>query len=249
MIGHIKIDRKILNWEWYQDITVFHLFLYLLLKASHKDTKWKGQDIKRGQLVFGRLKCSKDTGLSEQNVRTCISKLKSTREITSNPTNKFTVITICKYDFYQSGEFTTNQQINQQNVTRLTNNQPTTNQQLTTYNNDKEYNNDKKVNNIYIPAEKIILWESEKKSFLNAGDWIFKFCTDKNISVDDFDCDAKIFISDVELKEDFKEAKELKRHFTNWYNLKHKKNGHKFINGTEKTGTSSDRVAALKKWG
>lgn len=70
-------------------------------------------------------------------------------------------------------------------------------------------------------------WESEKKSFLNSGDWIFKFCTDKSIPLEKFDAAAKEFLSDIELKEDFKNLKELKRHFTNWYNdkLKYKNNG------------------------
>lgn len=78
-----------------------------------------------------------------------------------------------------------------------------------------------------------VFWETEKKSFMNAGDWIFKFCTDKNIPVELFDKKAKEFISDLELKEDYKEVKELKRHFTNWYNIVSKnenKNGSKHKN-------------------
>lgn len=71
-------------------------------------------------------------------------------------------------------------------------------------------------------GEDFIFWESEKKSFLNSGDWIFKFCRDKNLKLEDFEISAKEFISDIELKEDYKEVKELKRHFTNWYNLRNK---------------------------
>jgi hypothetical protein len=94
-------------------------------------------------------------------------------------------------------------------------------------------------------------WTSEKKNFLNGGDWIFKFCRDKGIPIEIFDSAASEFISDIELKEDYKEVKELRRHFTNWYNLKFKKNGHKSINGGgngEKLGTSDARVKALKEW-
>jgi hypothetical protein len=55
------------------------------------------------------------------------------------------------------------------------------------------------------------------------------------------------FISDIELKEDFKELKELKSHFTNTFN---KKNGtHQQTNGSgPKLGTSAARIEALKKW-
>jgi len=76
--------------------------------------------------------------------------------------------------------------------------------------------------------ESIYNWDSDKKSFLNGGDWIFKFCTDKKISIDDFDLKAKEFLSDVELKEDFKPLKDLRSHFTNWFNLKNGKNGNGF---------------------
>lgn len=132
MAGHIKIDRKILNWEWYSDVNMFHLFLYFLLKANWKEGKFKGYTIKRGQLVTGRLKISKDTGLSEMQIRTCLNKLKSTNEITSKVTNKFTVITICKYDFYQNQSDDSNQQSNQQPIQQVTNKYPTSNQQVTT---------------------------------------------------------------------------------------------------------------------
>ncbi len=67
-----------------------------------------------------------------------------------------------------------------------------------------------------------VFWENEKKQFLASGDWIFKFCRDKDLQLEDFDKSAKIFLSDLELKEDYKDIKELKRHFTNWFNKKDK---------------------------
>lgn len=82
-------------------------------------------------------------------------------------------------------------------------------------------------------GENFKFWSLEKKGFLNGGDWIFKFCRDKGITSDTFDLSAKEFISDIELKEDFKEVKELRRHFTNWYNLKNKNNSYK-SNGNKK---------------
>lgn len=105
---------------------------------------------------------------------------------------------------------------------------------------------------IVIEGEKLDFkfWANEKKNFFNGGDWIFKFCSDKDLKLEDFEIDAKEFISDIELKEDYKEVKELRRHFTNWYNKKHKNNGYKSINGisSEKLGTSAARVKALREW-
>lgn len=138
MASFITVDRKILKWEWYQDVKVFHLFLYFLLRANWEDGRWKGIEVKRGQLITGRLKLSKDTGLSEMEIRTCLKKLKTTNEITTKVTNKYTIVTVCKYDFYQNKYDTGIQQNNQQSIQRTTNEQPTTNQQLTTNNNNKE---------------------------------------------------------------------------------------------------------------
>ncbi len=102
MVGHIKIDRKILNWEWYSDYKMVHLFLHLLIKANWTDGMWRGQVIKRGQYMTSISKLSGNTGLSISQIRTCLSKLQSTGEIASEMTNSNTLITICKYDIYQS---------------------------------------------------------------------------------------------------------------------------------------------------
>lgn len=102
MVGHIKIDRKILNWEWYSDYKMVHLFLHLLIKANWVDGMWRGQIIKRGQYMTSIAKLSGNTGLSVSQVRTCLSKLQSTGEIANEMTNSNTLITICKYDIYQS---------------------------------------------------------------------------------------------------------------------------------------------------
>lgn len=81
--------------------------------------------------------------------------------------------------------------------------------------------------------DNFVFWEAEKKSFLNSGDWIFKFCRDKDLKLENFELAAAEFLSDLELKEDYKDTKELKRHFTNWYNSYKKTK----INGSKRSGT------------
>lgn len=144
MIGHIKLDRKILTWEWYDDANTFRVFVHLLLMATHKDGRYRGMFVSRGEVVIGRGKLSTALRLSEMEIRTCLKKLKSTNEITIKSTNRFSVVTICKYDYYQSFKNENNQQNNQQTNNQPTNNQPTDNHQLTTFNN---VNNDNNVNN------------------------------------------------------------------------------------------------------
>ena len=120
----IKLSRKLLDWEWYSDINVCRIFIHFLLKANWKDGKFKGVDVPRGSFVSSPKKISEETELSEQKVKTAISKLKLTSEITSKATNKFTVFTVTNYNLYQ----TSNQQNNQQ----ITSNQPASNHQITT---------------------------------------------------------------------------------------------------------------------
>jgi predicted transcriptional regulator len=102
MEGWISLYRKFLEWEWYSDINTKTLFIHLLLKANHKSSKWQGIEIKRGQLVTGRKVLARETGLSEQQVRTSLEKLKSTNETTIKSTKQNSVITILKYEVYQN---------------------------------------------------------------------------------------------------------------------------------------------------
>lgn len=136
--GHIKIDRRILNWEWYSDSNMVHVFLHLLLTANYSDSRFQGILIKRGQVLIGRLKLATALGLSERQIRTCLEKLKSTNEISIKTTNKFSIVTICKYDSYQSNSRQIDQQIDQQPDQQSTTDRPSIDQQPTTSKNNKE---------------------------------------------------------------------------------------------------------------
>ncbi|MBQ2173906.1 MAG: hypothetical protein II453_02155 [Alphaproteobacteria bacterium] len=156
--GWIKIHRSLLDWEWYDNQQVKCVFLHLLLKANFEPKKWHGITVERGQIVTSLELLSIETGLSVQTVRTVISKLKSTGELTSKSTNKFTILTICNYDTYQDENFETNTQTNNQTNKQLTNNQQTTNKQLTTTKEDKEYKEDEE-----LKKKEVVLKEKETK--------------------------------------------------------------------------------------
>jgi hypothetical protein len=144
MAGHIKLDRKILTWEWYKDTNVFRVFTHLLLTANYKEGKWQGNTIGRGQLITGLDKMAESTGLSVMQVRTCFDKLKLTGEITVNVTNKFRLVTIVKYDTYQSyaeqSNKQTNIQIEDEIASEITSQQQTDNKQVTANNNNNTIN-------------------------------------------------------------------------------------------------------------
>ena len=110
MEGFIKIYRNLLKWEWHDDPNTGWLFVNLLLKANYEDTKWRGMVVRRGQLVTSLRKLSKETGISVQSIRTGLNRLQDTGEVTHTPTHRHTLITICKYDEYQSEKIGTNKQ-------------------------------------------------------------------------------------------------------------------------------------------
>ena len=163
MSGWIKIHRKFLDWEWFNKSEAVHLFIYLVMKANHKEGTWQGIELKAGQFVSSFGKISSDTGISLQTIRTLLKKFEKTNEINTQTTNKYTIITICKYECYQ--------QENEDSNTQLTNKQQTTNKQLTTNKNDK--NNKKE---IYIPEfSEFLTYAIEKEPLINQVDLKLKY--------------------------------------------------------------------------
>ena len=146
MEGYIKLHRSILEWEWWHDINVYRVFSYLLMKANHKAKQWRGVSIKRGQLITSLPSLEKQTGLSCQQIRTALNKLKSTGEITEHATNKYRLITLANYCDYQGTEKDSNRQKNTQSNRQVTDNQQASNRQVTA---NKNVKNDKKEKNTY----------------------------------------------------------------------------------------------------
>lgn len=101
MQGWIKLHRKIVDWEWYDDLPTFKLFIHLLLKANYEEKNWRGQKIEKGTLVTSLSSLSAETGLSERQVRTALTHLKKTGEIDKQSTRQNTLIIVMNYSVYQ----------------------------------------------------------------------------------------------------------------------------------------------------
>ena len=101
MCTFIKIDRKIIEWEWYKDEHTKNLFLHCLLKANWKEERFKGIVIERGQFVASLPVLSNELSLTINEIRTAIKHLKTTEEITVKAYPKFSVFTVVNYDLYQ----------------------------------------------------------------------------------------------------------------------------------------------------
>ena len=130
--GWIKLHRSLLDWEWYDDVNVMRLFLHCTLKANHADKNYRGTVVKRGTFLTGRDLLAAETGLSVRQVRTALSKLKSTNELTIKTSRQGTVVEVVNYDKFQD------------TTSKATNERPTSDQQATSNKNDKNDKNDKK---------------------------------------------------------------------------------------------------------
>ena len=140
--GFIKIHRKIMESSVWKNTDIIAVWLWCLLRANHKDTKvpFNGDDIelKSGEFITGRNKATEELPISPQTYRTCIKYLKSTSRITIKSTNRFSIISIVKWEEYQTN-------LTSKSTNKLTNSQPATNQPLTTDKNDKNVKNDKNI--------------------------------------------------------------------------------------------------------
>lgn len=175
MEGWISLHRKFLSWEWFDKSEMVQLFIWLLLNANYTDKKWQGKVVKRGQILTTTPKIMEALRFSEQQARTCISRLKSTGEITCNATNKYTIITICNYDRYQNDNLESNGQNNGQTNTPATDKQRTNNGRC----NDilyvsKQINNNNNNNNISVCSNSAHTREEKER------DEIFKIFFFKN---------------------------------------------------------------------
>lgn len=127
--GFIKLHRKLIDWGWYKDPNVLSVFIHILLLANWEDKEWQGQIIKRGSFITSVEHLSSECGLTVRQIRTVLDKLLYTQEIDKRTTNKYTLITVNKYDEYQSVD------------KQMTNERQTNDKQMTTTKNIKKERN------------------------------------------------------------------------------------------------------------
>ncbi|WP_025727744.1 hypothetical protein [Heyndrickxia ginsengihumi] len=111
MQGWIKLHRKILEHDIWNDVSTFRLFTFLLLKAAHKDgVKVNGIELKEGQYLRSYRKLADDLSYKEgrglkkysiSTIKRCFVKLIENGMVTVRETELGTLITIVNYASYQ----------------------------------------------------------------------------------------------------------------------------------------------------
>ena len=137
--GWVKLHRSVLNLPVFDEPELLRLWLYLLLKASHQPRDLPvGQTIvhlQPGQLITGRKRIAQDLDINEARVRRQLKRLALHQLVDTKATNKYTLVTLMNWDFFQSGD--------QQNDQQTANKRPTNDQQ----NGHKQECNNKKEKN------------------------------------------------------------------------------------------------------
>ena len=112
---YIKLDRGILDWEWFADDCTLKVWLFLLCRANFKDSRTEdGYAIRRGEVVLTVSEVAEKCRKSVRNVRTALTHLTDSGEIEKVfSTKRFTVFRIVKYDIYQNSR-QSNRQSNRQ---------------------------------------------------------------------------------------------------------------------------------------
>lgn len=111
--GYVKISRRIFRSKTFNGLNAIqkYIAIYFILKANWKDKEWwdgyqkKFINIKRGSFITSIEQIRKDIKdrlVTTQKIRTCVEILKNMQFLTMETTSHHTLITIIKYDLYQT---------------------------------------------------------------------------------------------------------------------------------------------------
>lgn len=167
---YIKVFHQMLEWGWYSDTNTFRVFMHILLRANYKPSEYLGQKIDAGECVFGYNAWSEELGLSVRELRTAISHLKATNEIRVRATNRFSVITVVKWEFWQIEEGMCDKQV----ATQTTSKRQASDKQATTSKESKNTTTKYKHSMEHPKLEDVRAYVTEKKLIIDP-DYFFDY--------------------------------------------------------------------------
>jgi hypothetical protein len=138
--GYIRLWRKSFDSGLHRNHKAFVLWVYILSNVTHKKYECIAGNKKiilmPGQMITGRKRLAHEIGASERNIRTSLALLKNIGNLTIKTTNRYSLITVVNWGFYQSdkGEPTS----------KPTKDRPSSDQQVTTKQEYKNINTKKR---------------------------------------------------------------------------------------------------------
>lgn len=108
--GYIKLYRKTLKSQVFQNEGLFKVWIWCLLKANHEG-QWvsvktgKGNTevwVGPGQFIYGRKTAAKELKMKQPTVQKRMLKLKNMQNLITQNKNHYSLVTVASWDFYQS---------------------------------------------------------------------------------------------------------------------------------------------------
>ena len=159
MEGWIKLHRKLLKSDVFENEKLLKMFVWCLIKASRTEREQvigaTTVNLLPGQFVTGRRKASIELGIKESTVTSCLKRLEKMNIISMKSNRSYTIVTVDNWELYQDGK-------------EMDNNKTTTNSQQ---NNTNKKEEKEKNNNIcrFTPPN---------------YDEVYKYCVERNNGID-----------------------------------------------------------------
>lgn len=138
--GFVKIDRNIIKNAVFDNEKLLKVWIWCLAKASHRKHKTKVGlqtiELEPGQFVTGRNSAAKELKMNPSTTWKYLKVLEKDQKCDIKSNNKFSVVTLVNWDFYQN--------IKYERDSNHDNNVTTTSQQRDTNKNDKKGKKGKK---------------------------------------------------------------------------------------------------------
>jgi hypothetical protein len=97
----VKLDRAMLDWQWFGDSNTVHVLIYLLMEVNWQPKQWQGMTIEPGSKVTSRAKIAAATGLTEKQVRLALDRLEKCNTITRTGAGLGQLVSIVNWAKYQ----------------------------------------------------------------------------------------------------------------------------------------------------
>lgn len=148
-MSFIKIHRDLMDSYAFANPKHLKIWLWLLMKANYKKafipiSTGRGEmtvEVKRGQLIFGRFKAEEELCMDGNFIYRTLQKFQELDQINIKSDSHYSIITICKYDSYQSKDNENEQALNNQRTTNeqhVNNTRTTHEQHVNTYKEELE---------------------------------------------------------------------------------------------------------------
>ncbi|WP_410495051.1 transcriptional regulator [Cellulosilyticum sp. ST5] len=161
MGGWVRLHRKLLSSSVFENEKLLKVFIWCLLKASHKERDQvvglNTIELTPGQFVTGRKKAASELGLKESTTDNYLKALEKLKIISMKMNSKYRVVTIENWELYQSKDEDVDSKATadeQQIDNKVTANK----QQVDTNKNVKNVKKEKNNNNVHFDAECEKIW-------------------------------------------------------------------------------------------